>query len=34
MGHAGKRGGNRQGLATPSQLAHDLGEDADEDDDW
>lgn len=33
-GKAGKRGGNRQGLATPSQLAHDLGEDEDEDDDW
>ncbi len=34
MGHAGKCGGNRQSLATPSQLAHDLGEDEDEDDDW
>ncbi|WP_228032417.1 PPE family protein [Mycolicibacterium sp. P9-22] len=34
MGSAGKRGGNRQSLATPSQLAHDLGEDEDEDDDW
>jgi PPE-repeat protein len=34
MGSAGKRGGNRQSLATPSQLAHDRGEDEDEDDDW
>lgn len=34
MGSAGKRGGNRQSLAAPSQLAHDLGEDEDEDDDW
>ncbi len=34
MGSAGKRGGNRQSLATPSQLAHDLGEDEEEDDDW
>lgn len=34
MGSAGKRGSNRQSLATPSQLAHDLGEDEDEDDDW
>ncbi|MGK2867981.1 MAG: PPE family protein [Mycobacterium sp.] len=34
MGSAGKSGGKRQSLATPSQLAHDLGEDEDEDDDW
>lgn len=33
-GKAGKGGGKRQSLATPSQLAHDLGEDEDEDDDW
>lgn len=33
-GNAGKRGGNRQSLATPSQLAHDLGEDEEDDDDW
>lgn len=34
MGGAGKSGGKRQSLATPSQLAHDLGEDEDDDDDW
>lgn len=33
-GNAGKRGGNRASLATPSQLAHDLGEDEEDDDDW
>lgn len=33
-GKAGKRGGNRQSLAAPSQLAHDLGEDEEDDDDW
>ncbi|MCF6388876.1 PPE family protein [Mycobacterium sp. MBM] len=33
-GNAGKRGGNRQSLAAPSQLAHDLGEDEEDDDDW
>ena len=34
MGQGAKRGTNRQGLAAPSALAHDLGEDEDEDDDW
>ncbi|WP_231963500.1 PPE family protein [Mycobacterium adipatum] len=33
-GNAGKRGGNRASLAAPSQLAHDLGEDEEDDDDW
>ncbi|MGU3502015.1 PPE family protein [Mycobacterium sp. C31M] len=32
-GHGAKRGTNRQSLAAPSALAHDLGED-EEDDDW
>lgn len=34
LGNAGKSGGKRQSLATPSQLAHDLGEDEEDDDDW
>lgn len=34
MGHGAKRGTTRQGLAAPSALAHDLGEDEEEDDDW
>lgn len=34
MGNAGKSGGKRQSLAAPSQLAHDLGEDEEDDDDW
>ncbi|MEH3137652.1 MAG: PPE family protein [Mycolicibacterium neoaurum] len=34
MGQGAKRGTNRQSLAAPSALAHDLGEDEDEDDDW
>ncbi len=33
-GNAGKSGGRRQSLAAPSQLAHDLGEDEDDEDDW
>ena len=32
MGHSAKSGGSRQGLTAPAPLAHDLGED--EEDDW
>jgi PPE-repeat protein len=32
MGHGGKSGGSKSGLTAPAPLAHDLGED--EDDDW
>ncbi|MGN7778892.1 PPE family protein [Mycolicibacterium sp. 22603] len=34
MGQGAKRGTNRQSLAAPSALSHDLGEDEYEDDDW